>query len=215
MKRSSLLIGSVAIIAGLFYFASQYMKTEQKPKEEAVFRINRDRLVKPYSPKMGPETAKITLVEFLDPECEACARFYPFVKKILAEYDGQIHFVVRYMLFHNNSQLAAQATEAAGKQNKYWEMQAQLFERQHEWGGHEKKASAKDFEKIAAELGINMAQFRKDMNDEQTLKNILADFQEGPSVGVQGTPSFFVNGRMLYELSPETLKMLIDDELKK
>ena len=96
--------------------------------------INPETLVRPDSPVLGAANAKVTIVEFLDPECESCAAFSPAVKKILQEYDGRVRLVVRYMPFHPNSLRAAAWTEAAGEQGKYWQMQELLFQRQSEWG---------------------------------------------------------------------------------
>ena len=209
MKRISILAVSFVLVAGAFFAMTQFK--EQK-SESQYYRVDAAKLVKPYSPKLGPDTAKVVLVEFLDPECESCAAFYPKVKNILQKYDGKIQLVVRYMLFHNNSQLAAMATEAAGKQGKYWEMQELLFNRK-EWT-HQETPQTALFENYAKELGLDLAKFKKDMKDEETLKNILSDYQEGPSLGVQGTPTLFVNGRQLFQLSEGILTDMIEEELK-
>ena len=210
MKRSSILIVSVAAFAGLFFVATKFMSTK---KEDSYQRVAREKLVKDYSPKIGPANAKVTIVEFLDPECESCAAFYPKVKGLLDNYKDQVQFVVRYMLFHGNSKLAAQANEAAGKQGKYWEMQGQLFYKAQEWT-HQQQPQTAVFEKFAADIGLDVEKFREDMKDPVALANILNDFQEGPSLGVTGTPTLFVNGRILTELSYDGLKALIEEELK-
>lgn len=210
MKRNNLLLISVVVILGLFALAATLMNSQ---KQSQVSRIPVEKLVKDYSPKIGNPMAKVTIVEFLDPECESCAAFFPTVKGLVNDYKDQVQFVVRYMLFHGSSEVAAMATEAAGKQGKYWEMQGQLFHRAHEWS-HQETPPVVVFETIAAELGLNLEKFRQDMKDPQTLANIRADHQEGPTIGVTGTPTIFVNGRMLTELSYNALKSLIEEELK-
>jgi protein-disulfide isomerase len=210
MKRASILIVSLGLIAGLFFVATKFLNNK---KENTYYRVSQEKLIKPYSPKLGPDSAKVKLVEFLDPECESCAAFYPVVKNMLKQYEGQVQLVVRYMLYHGNSQLAALATEAAGKQGKYWEMQEALFSRAQEWT-HQHTPQTLVFEKFASELDLDLKKFKVDIDDKETLKNILSDFQEGASLGVKGTPTIFVNGRQLFQLSPEVLKSMIEEELK-
>ena len=209
MKNSHILISTTILIAVVFGGAIVFFKKEQPPE---IPRVSQERLVKAYSPTLGNADAKVTLVEYLDPECESCAAFYPTVKGLVNEYKDQVRFVVRYMLFHENSKLAAQATEAAGKQGKYFEMQGQLFYKK-DWT-HQKTPQTEKFEQIAKELGLDLEKFRIDMKDPQTLANIEMDFSEGPSFGVQGTPTIFVNGRILGELSYKALKALIEEELQ-
>src|SRR5215207_3746893 len=91
-------------------------------------------LVRDDSASMGPADAKVTIVEFFDPECESCSAFNPTVKKIMKDYDGKVRLVVRYMPLHPNSMLAATFTEAAGEQGKYWQAHDLLFAKQSEWG---------------------------------------------------------------------------------
>ena len=121
----------VVVIAGAVG-ASFYRKSVQSvPIAPAKMA---EELVRPDSPGIGPVDAKVTLVEFYDPECETCASFNPVVKDLIKEFDGKVRFVVRYATFHRNARIAAIYTEAAGEQGKYWEMQAKLFEKQKEWG---------------------------------------------------------------------------------
>lgn len=211
MNRTRLLLISVVVIAGLFGLATVFMPS---PQQEPTASLPPERLVKPYSPRLGNPEAKVTVVEFLDPECESCAAFYPVVKGLVNDFKSEVQFVVRYMLFHGSSEAAAMATEAAGKQGKYWDMQGQLFHRAQEWS-HRETPPMEVFEKIAQELGLDLEKFREDMKDPQILANIRADYQEGPSLGVTGTPTIFVNGRLLNELSYSALKARIEEELKK
>ena len=210
MKRASLIIISVVTLIGLFFLATTLVDTKKK---DTYTRVAKEKLVKDYSPKIGPENAKVIIVEFLDPECESCAAFYPKVKGIVDEYKTQVQFVVRYMLFHGNSKLAAQANEAAAKQGKYWEMQGQLFYRANEWT-HQSSPQELVFAKFANDIGLDVKRFKNDMKDASVIANIENDFKEGPSLGVTGTPTLFVNGRMLTELSYVSLKALIEEELK-
>ncbi|MEN9529650.1 MAG: hypothetical protein RI932_1523 [Pseudomonadota bacterium] len=172
-----------------------------------------ERLVRPDSPTLGPENAAVTLVEFLDPECESCRAFFPVVKRILTEYDGRIRLVVRYMPFHSNSVLAAQATEAAGAQGKYWEMQELLFAKQGEWG-HNSEPQRELMIKYAKELGLDVEKFQASLSNMLVFTKLERDRQDGVALGVNGTPTFFVNGQRLENLSYDALKEAIDSILK-
>jgi protein-disulfide isomerase len=184
-------------------------------------------LVRPDSPTLGPADAPVTLVEFLDPECESCGAFSPVVKRILKDYDGKVRLVVRYMPFHPNSVLAATVTEAAGEQGKYWEMQELLFRRQPEWGeihghgGHAPAPAASReppavlFERYAAELGLDVGRVRAAVAERRYAAKVERDRRDGQALGVTRTPTFFVNGRQLARFSQQDLRALIEDELRK
>lgn len=150
-------------------------------------------LIKTDSPQLGSTDSKVVLVEFLDPECEACRAAYPLVKQVLAENQGKVRFVVRYFPLHTNSVLAARATEAAGEQGKYWEMQEKLFQNQPTWG-EQQTPQTELFATYAQELGLNVAQFRSVLSSSKYEDKVLRDKADGQAAGVEGTPTFFVNG---------------------
>ncbi len=184
--------------------------------------IPAETLVRPDSPVLGSPDAPVTLVEFLDPECESCAAFAPVVKNILKEYDGKVRLVVRYMPLHPNSMKAATLTEAAGEQGKYWEMQELLFKKQPEWGtkhGPPTSAPKPDvnalFEKYAMEVGLDMEKLKNAVNENRYYSKLERDYRDGQTLGVRQTPTFFVNGRRLARFSESDLRALIDDELRK
>jgi protein-disulfide isomerase len=218
--RTLLGIGIVIVIVGVIGAAlyRQSANDAPAPKTPEIAEA----LVRDDSPTLGPADAKVTVVEFLDPECEACAAFAPMVKDILKEFDGQVRFVVRYMPFHGNARLAASYMEAAGEQGKYWEMQEKMFANQSEWGeihGAPQPADRPDpkvlFEKWGGELGLNVDQLRASAAEKKHLDKIERDFADGRSLGVRRTPTIFVNGKELYRLNPNDLRSMIAAELKK
>jgi protein-disulfide isomerase len=179
-------------------------------------------LVRDDSAAIGPADAKVTIVEFYDPECESCSAFSPTVKKIMKDYDGKVRLVVRYMPLHPNSLLAANFTEAAGEQGKYWQAHDLLFAKQSEWGerhGAPSSAPKPDvralFEKYAMELGLDIEKYNAAMKDNRFAAKLDRDKRDGQTLGVRQTPTFFVNGRQLATLSGPALTSLIDEELKK
>jgi len=194
------LIGVLVVVAAVIG-ANYYRESAQSERRPTAAADNR--LVRPDSPTLGPTEAPVTLVEFLDPECESCGAFGPVVKKILKDYGGKVRLVVRYMPFHPNSRLAAAYTEAAGEQGKYWEMQEVLFRRQPEWGeihGHGAQAAAAArrepapvlFERYAAELGLDVERVRAAVAENRYASKVERDMKDGQSLGVSKTPTFFV-----------------------
>ncbi|MEU8390444.1 thioredoxin domain-containing protein [Micromonospora sp. NPDC048843] len=144
---------------------------------------------------------KVTLVEFLDFECESCAAAYPAVKQILATYQDRITFVVRYFPIpsHPNADLAARAAQAAANQGRFSDMYVHLFENQTSWS-HKEQAQTEVFLGYARALGLDMARFQRDLDDPATAARIAKDKADGAAAGVQGTPTFFLNGRQLTDL---------------
>ena len=169
-------------------------------------------LVRSDSYSLGPAMARVSVVEFLDPECESCKAFFPIMKRVLKEYEGRIHFVVRYMGFHKSSAMAVAATESAGLQGKYWEMQEILFEKAEEWG-HLPAPEESYFLSYAKILGMDIEKFRSDLVDPRWQIKLDRDMEDGKGLGVTGTPTIFINGNKLQDLSYESLVFEIDKDL--
>ncbi|WP_033309306.1 thioredoxin domain-containing protein [Streptomyces iakyrus] len=162
-----------------------------------------------------PKNSELTIVEFLDFECEACGAYFPVVEQLREEYGGRVTFVARYfpMPGHRNAEPAARAAEAAARQGKFEEMYSKLFTTQKEWGeSQEWKESV--FRGYAKELGLDMKKFDADFTDPETAGRIQDDQRDGLGLGVQGTPTFFLDGeRITNPSSYKAFKALIDDKL--
>lgn len=211
----------VAIIGSQYYRNSVQSVRVTGNSSTGNSSVNAETLVRPDSPTLGTPDARVTLVEFLDPECESCAAFSPIVKQILKDYDGKVRLVIRYMPLHPNSLRAATLTEAAGEQGKYWEMQELLFRKHSEWGErHGAPPSAQPqnidalFEEYAKELGLDIEKVNSAIRENRYKAKLDRDRKDGQTLGVRKTPSFFVNGRMLLRFSENDLRALINDELK-
>lgn len=151
------------------------------------------------------------LVEFLDFECEACRAAYPFVEQLREEYAGELTFVVRYFPIpsHANAINAAVAVEAAAQQGEIDGMYARMFETQAEWG--ELQTSQADvFRGFAQEIGLEMDAYDAAIADPATLERVEQDQQDGIALGVQGTPTFFLDGELLQPASTEEFRARID-----
>jgi protein-disulfide isomerase len=144
---------------------------------------------------LGKADAPVTLVEYSDFQCPACASYHPLVKQMIKELGtSTLRFVARNfpLPMHENADEAARAAEAAGKQNKYWEMHDLLFERQSFWE-NETKPDQK-FLSYAELLGLNTTTFVADYASEEIKNRIQRDVQGGEGAGVDRTPLFFLNG---------------------
>ncbi|MDG4798805.1 thioredoxin domain-containing protein [Micromonospora sp. WMMD1082] len=158
---------------------------------------------------------RVTLVEFLDFECESCAAAYPAVKDILATYQDRITVVVRYFPVpgHPNAELAARAAQAAANQDRFAGMYALLFENQDAWG-HQRTPQTEAFLGYARTLGLDLERFARDLDDPATAARVARDKSDGESVGVRGTPTFFLDGRELTQVrTQEDLVAAIDAAL--
>ncbi len=159
----------------------------------------------------GNKDSSVTLIEYLDFECEACGAYYPLVKQLSEEFKTEVRFVSRYFPLpgHKNGMQAALSVEAASKQGKYWEMHDVLFENQSSWG-EKQFADPTIFEGYAKQIGLNLEQFKKDVSSKEVKDRVERDKASGQSLGVSGTPSFFLNGEKLQNpKTPEDFKTLI------
>jgi protein-disulfide isomerase len=164
-----------------------------------------------HSPRKGPKNAKVTIVEFSDFQCPFCARVVPTLEEILQKYpkDVALVFVNQPLSFHAQARDAAKAFLAAQRQGKGWQMHDKLF-------ANTQALMLPDLERYAQELGLNIPKFKKDMADPATEKMVADDQTLAGSVGANGTPTFFINGRELSGAQPfPAFQAIIDEEIKK
>jgi protein-disulfide isomerase len=164
-----------------------------------------------HAPRKGPKDAKVTIVEFSDFQCPFCSRVVPTLKEITDKYpkDVAIVFVNQPLSFHDKARGAAAAFLAAAKQGKAWEMHDKMF-------ANQQALMPADLEKYAQDLGLNVARFKKDVADPATEKMIASDQTLAGSVGADGTPAFYINGRELSGAQPfPSFQAIIDEEIKK
>ncbi len=163
----------------------------------------------------GNPMSRITLVEYSDFQCPACGAYYPLLKQLDGEYGNRIQSVYRNFplsQIHKHALLAAQAAEAAGKQGTFFEMHDLLFEHQTKWPD---SANVRDvFLSYADQLKLDRKQFEKDMDSAEVKAKIDADQKSGIRSGIQGTPTFFLNGKKIDSpRSYDEFKQLIDKTL--
>ncbi len=170
-------------------------------------------LLRSHSPSQGPEQAAVTIVEFFDPECEACRAMYPIVKQVMAEFDGKVRLVIRYMPLHPNSGYAASLLEAARAQNKYWEFLEIVMLRQPEWASHA-APRPELLLSYAPQAGLDVDQLTTAASDPQVRMRISQDERDGRALGANRTPTFFINGRALARLGYEELRAAVTAALQ-
>lgn len=157
-------------------------------------------LVRDDSPRLT-SGKKAVFVEYLDFECEACGAAHPVMTDLREKYGKDVTFVVRYLPLHGNSMNAALAAEAAREQGKFEEMHDKLFETQAEWS-HSESSKEKTFEGYAQELGLDMKQYRASLKDPAAAQRIEQSKKDAQTLGVTGTPTFFLDGN---KIEPTTI----------
>jgi protein-disulfide isomerase len=164
----------------------------------------------------GNKEAKVTLIEYGDFQCPSCAAYYPLVGSLLQDFPDDLRFIYRHFpltQIHKNAMPAAIAAEAAGKQDKFWEMYDLLFQKQEEWA---ELSDAKDkFLEYARQLELNEEQFLSDFDSKEIEDKILAEVASGNNLGVNATPTFFLSGVKVAPRSYNEFKSLIEKTLEK
>lgn len=218
MDRSTQVIALVVIAAvcvlGLvlvFWFGSRSATPAHQP---ATF--TKDQLVTAGSPMTGSASAKVTLVEWGDYECPFCGQEEPVVKQLIATYgkNPDFNFVFRNFPLpqHANARAAAEAAEAAGAQGKYWPMYEALYEHQNDWVNASNPRSF--FDTYAKNIGLDVATFDKAL-DAHTYKPLVdADATAALNLGLDHTPTLFLNGAEQTDVSLTGLTKAIDTALK-
>lgn len=157
---------------------------------------------------------RVTFVEFLDFECEACGAYYPYVEQLREEYGDRVSFVVRYFPIssHYNAERAARAVQAASEQGQFEQMYQRMYQTQSTWA-EQRVPMDETFRGFAVDLGLDMTAWDVAYQDPATLDRINADVADGQTLGVQGTPTFFVNGVRLQPRSYQDMTDALDAAL--
>ncbi|ROS04949.1 thioredoxin-like protein [Sinobacterium caligoides] len=212
MKKPPVIIFAAVVVLLLVIFAVFSFEQTAKNRPAPSAAMVEPHLYRDFSPVLGADNAKVTIVEFMDPACEACRAFYPFVKQQLAQYDGQVKLVMRLLPFHRDSDQVIAALEAAKQQDKYWQALHVALKYQADWAINH-TAHVDKLLPLLAEVDIDIERLKKDMKNPEIAKIIAQESQDAQSLGVDKTPSFFVNSKPLTQFGYDQLAELIADEV--
>jgi protein-disulfide isomerase/copper chaperone CopZ len=182
-------------------YPSQLLPTAEPEKTIQTFTITSNDHIR------GNINAPVTLVEFSDFECPFCERHAPTMEKILQDYPQKVRLVYKHfpLGFHPNAQKAAEASECASEQGKFWEYHDELFTNLNNGFSTEK------FKQFAKDLGLNTSTFNSCLDSGKYTQKVQNDYQEGLTKGVNGTPATFINGQLTSGALPyESFKQIID-----
>lgn len=188
---------TIIILAGAVFF----MGKPQAPADSKVVL---------GAQQQGPENSVVTLVEFSDYQCPFCAQAWPYIEKLVGKYPNNLQFVYRHFPLpqHQFAKEAAYAAESAGKQGKFWGMSKLLFENQD-------KLSPDLFPKLAQDLGLNIEQFKKDVQDDAIKNKVEADLSDAKKLGLNSTPTFFLNNNKINLQNFSDLEQQVEKSIEK
>lgn len=212
------LITAIILVGGIFFLTKSGSSSSSDVLSAETVNIDYSK-----GEKIGSDSAKVKLVEFADFQCPACASAEPTIKEIInARYDN-FQYIFRYfpLAQHKNAQAAANFAkfasannEPGSSSNKFWEVSYKLFETQSQW---ENLGDPSDFfANIAGELGLDKTAAKEAVTKQMYKDQIQADVNEGSTIGVDSTPTFYLNGHKLnLTKGYQEVKALVEQELKK
>ncbi len=203
---------SLVFILSMILLSTGCSDSGSDSSEPSVNAAQGDAYERAYSPSMGPESAKVTIVEFFDPACEACRAFYPLVKQIMERHPEDVRVVLRYATFHEGSDTVVRMLEAARLQDVFVPVLEGLLKAQPEWASHHAPNIDRAWE-VAKASGLNLAEAEMVMNSaefDQRLTQETADIRE---LKISQTPTFFVNKKPLTDFGGQQLYDLVVSEL--
>lgn len=213
MKKSLIVIGTVVLAAAAFFGGSKLYQQSQTSERAGLASSRSANLVRPHAPIFGGESAKVTIVEFLDPACETCGAMAPLVKSLVTASFGQVRLVVRYAPLHQGSDQIVRILEAARLQGKYWPALEAVLASQSMWASHDNPRPELVWN-IIGTAGVDIAQAKADLQNPKITETLRLDREDLVALKVTKTPEFFVNGKPLAQFGPEQLKALVKSETR-
>jgi len=213
-QKLVLVLGAAAVLVGGFALAVFLYNNQRVEKLASIEKASPvdNAFVRSHAQRLGPRDAKVTLVEFLDPGCEACAAMAPHVKAIVDAHPGQVQLVLRYLPLHQGADAAVKMLEAARSQGKYWETLQLMFDTQSQWADHHHPAPEKLLESLPS-LGLDMTRLQLEMEGANIARILEQDMADARTLGVRKTPTFFVNGKPLLRFGLAELQALVASEV--
>ena len=158
------------------------------------------------NPPKGSPDSRIVIIEFSDFQCPFCKAGLPIIKEILEKYNVTLYYRNFPLPIHENSVIASEASECANEQDKFWEYHNVLFNNQD-------KLDKENLKKYALDIGLNSEQFNNCVDSRKYKDVVQKDLNEGKSLGVEGTPTFFINGKMVLGADKNKIEKIIREEI--
>lgn len=215
MKNKKIVLFTlILLVVGFIAAITAYQNSVDTKNQELVVNSNGAPFSRDYSPAFGENKNNVIITEFLDPECEACSRFHPIIKEVFNDYKMETKLVIRYLANHENSKFAVRLLEAARLQNKYNEALEVIFKYQPKWAEHNNTNPGLLWN-FLPEAGLDMVKLKEDFQNNNIDEMLNLDRKDATTLGVRGTPSFYVNGKVLRKLSHKALLDLVESEIYK
>lgn len=216
-QEVKIIFGIGAVTVAMTFGAVLWLsKPTQSPGTSTEFK----RFIREDSHSVAKSPAKVTIVEFGDYQCPACKAAQATIRELILRFtpkkSDQVNIVYRHFPLpqHKNALLAAEAAEAAGEQGRFWEMHDKLYETQTQWSGSNNPLDI--FVTYAKDLGLDIEKFKQAVESNKFYSKIEQDKNDGIALGINSTPTFFINGKQL-EGTPSfaNFKSKIEEELQK
>ncbi|EGI78000.1 DsbA family protein [Hylemonella gracilis] len=210
--RTLALLALLITVVAVFVLGVITYQRHERDASSRLLAVHSQRLVRMHAAVAGPQDAPVTIVEFFDPACETCRAFHPIVKDLLRQYPKEVRLVVRYAPFHPGSDDVVRLLEAAKRQGKYWEVLDMVLAAQPLWADHGQPDVGKAYA-AAAQTGLNLEQALADAASAGIESVLRQDIEDLTALGVNKTPTFFVNGQSLPSFGEEPLRRLVAEEV--
>lgn len=207
-RFSLILIACVIIFGGILFVSKKDASAPKNADGSAIAPTNHTK---------GENKKGVTLVEYGDFQCPACAGYYALVEQVVEKYKTDISFqFVNFPLtsIHPNALLAHRSAEAANNQGKYWEMYSLLYQNQEAWSSLTSAQASTTFRSYAENLNLDMAKFDTDQKSETINSLINADISKAKGLGITGTPTFYLDGKKIENPRDlESFNKIIEDAI--
>jgi protein-disulfide isomerase len=212
-SNRTLYVGAIVALLLALLAGATLFKSKTASDAPAADSARPAALASEHSPTLGDATARVHIVEFLDPACETCAQFFPLVKQRMAENPDRIRVSLRHVAFHDGAEYAVRVLEASRNQDKYWQTLEALFSTQAQWAPHH-TVQPELVDRTIAGVGLDLQRLAADMNSPEVTARIERDRADAMALKVTATPEYFVNGRPLPSFGYEQLLGLVNEELQ-
>jgi protein-disulfide isomerase len=215
MKKPTLVIASALAVAAAFGGGAYYYKAQQAQEISKLASAAESVFVRAASPSLGAEAAKVQLVEFFDPACEACRMMYPYVKSLMRANDGKLRLTLRYATFHEGADYVVKVLEAARMQGQdmYWKSLEAILANQGTWAEHGRPNPQLVWDYLGG-TGLDIQKAKQDLNDPRIDALLKQDAKDLATLRVNKTPSFFINGKPLTEFGQNQLRAQVENEIR-